>query len=86
MYVPTLKGGPPDSTNFVPPGNRTIAKIILFGDWFSTKIAIYDFLISKVPFFSYFWPVFNEKLWIFPSIYSTYEQLDHGGLVSKWIF
>ena len=27
----------PDSTNFVPPGNRTIVKIVLNGDWFSTK-------------------------------------------------
>ena len=32
--------GSPDSTNFVLPGNRTIAKIVLSGDWFSTKIGI----------------------------------------------
>ena len=78
--------GSPDSTNFVPPGNSTIAKIVLFGDWFSTKVAIYDFWISKVPFFSYFWPAFNVKLWIFPSIYSTFEQLDHSVLVFRKIF
>ena len=42
----------PDSTVFVPPGNRTIAKTVLIGDWYSTKIAIYDFWIFKVPFFS----------------------------------
>ena len=30
----------PDSTVFVCPGNRTIEKTILFGDWFSNKIAI----------------------------------------------
>ena len=89
--------GSPDSTVFAPPGNHTIEKTVLFGDWFSTKIAIYDFWIFKVPvfssfslikvhFFSYFWPAFNEKLWIFPSIYSTFEQLDYGGLAFKWIF
>ena len=44
----------PDSTVFVPPGNRTIAKTVLIGDWFSTKIAIYDFWIFKVPFFPWF--------------------------------
>ena len=41
----------PDSTVFVPPGNSTIAKTVLIGDWFITKIAIYDFWIFKVPFF-----------------------------------
>ena len=81
-----LLQGVPDSTNFVPPGNLTIAKIVLFRDWFSTKIAIYDFWISKVPFFSLFWLSFNAKLWIFPSIYFTLEQLHHGGLVFQWIF
>ena len=55
----------PHSTNFMPPGNRNVGKIVLFGDWFSTKIAIYDFWIVKVPFFLYFWPVFNENLWVF---------------------
>ena len=44
----------PDGTVFVPPGNRTIAKTVLIGDWFSTKIAIYDFWIFKVPFFPWF--------------------------------
>ena len=46
--------GSPDSTNFVLPGNCTIAKIVLSGVWFSTKIAIYDFWIFKVPVFSSF--------------------------------
>ena len=36
-------GVPPDSTNFGHPGNCTIAEIVWLGDWFSTKIAIYDF-------------------------------------------
>ena len=45
--------GSPDSTNFVLPGNCTIAKSVLSGVWFSTKIAIYDFWISKVLLFSY---------------------------------
>ena len=35
--------GTPDSTNLGPPGDRTIAKIVLNRDWFSTKIAIWDF-------------------------------------------
>ena len=35
--------GSPDNTNFGPPGDRTIAKIVLCGDWFSTKIRIWDF-------------------------------------------
>ena len=26
--------GSPDNTNFGPPGDRTIAKIVLSGDWF----------------------------------------------------
>ena len=51
--------GSPDSTNFVLPGIRTIAKIVLSGDWFSTKITIYDFWISKVLFFSY--PMIKKK-------------------------
>ena len=45
--------GSPDSTNFAHPGNRTIEKIVLNGDLFSTKITTYDFWIFKVPFFSY---------------------------------
>ena len=42
--------GSPHSTIFELPGNRTIGKIVLSGDWFSTKIGIYDFWIFKVPF------------------------------------
>ena len=40
--------------NFVLPGKRAIVKIVLSGDWFSTKIAIYDFWIFKVCFFAHF--------------------------------
>ena len=40
----------PDSTVFMPQGNRTIAKTVLIGDWFRIKVAIYDLWISKVPF------------------------------------
>ena len=36
------------------PGNRTIWKTALIEHWFSTKIAILDFWIFKVPFFAYF--------------------------------
>ena len=43
----------PDSTVFAHPGNRTIAKTILIGDNFSTKIRIYDFWNFKVPFFGH---------------------------------
>ena len=43
-----------DSTAFVPPGNRTIEKTVLFGDWFCTKLTIYDFWIFKVPIFAHF--------------------------------
>ena len=46
--------GSPDSTVFAHPGNHTIDKTVLFGDWFSTKIAIYDFWIVKGPFFCSF--------------------------------
>ena len=52
--------GSPDSTNFAHPGNRTIEKIVLNGDLFSTKITIYDFWIFKVPFFSY---LILKKVW-----------------------
>ena len=41
---------------FALPGNRTIAKIVLIRDWFSTKNAIYDFWNSKVPLFLYLIP------------------------------
>ena len=75
-----ITGGPQIAQIFGP------QEIVLFGDWFSIKIAIYDIWIYKVPFFSYFWPAFNKELWIFPSIYSTFEQLHYGGLVSKLIF
>ena len=44
--------GFPDCTIFVLPGNRTIAKIILSGDCFITKIVIYDF--SRSPFLDSF--------------------------------
>ena len=44
----------PVSAVFWSPGNRTIWKTALIGDWFSTKIAILDFWIFKVPFFAYF--------------------------------
>ena len=47
--------GSPDSTIFVLPDNRTIEKIVLSGDWFSTKIAIYDIWIFKVPFLCSFY-------------------------------
>ena len=46
--------GSPDSTVFALPGNSTIEKTVLFGDLFSTKPAIYDFWIFKVPIFSSF--------------------------------
>ena len=52
----------PDSTNFVPPWNRTDAKIVLNRDWFSTKILIYDFWIFKVPFFCLFSRNFKANL------------------------
>ena len=42
--------GSPDSINFVLPRNRTIVKIVLCGDWFSTENATYVFWILKVPF------------------------------------
>ena len=46
--------GSPDSTNFVPPGNRTIAKIVLSGDLFSTKNVNSALQICKAPFFHNF--------------------------------
>ena len=64
--------GSPHSTVFAPPGIRTIGKTVLIGDWFSTKIAIYDFWIVKVPFFAHFhvprlefWTVLLKKISIF---------------------
>ena len=54
MCLSLIYRGSPDSTVFAPPGNRTIAKTVLIGDWFSTKIMIYDFWIFKVPFFPWF--------------------------------
>ena len=50
----------PVSAVFWSQGNRTIWKTALIGDWFSTKITIWDFLIFKVPFLlifiAGFWP------------------------------
>ena len=40
----------PHSTSFMLPGIRNIAEIVLFMDWFSTKISIYDFWIVTVRF------------------------------------
>ena len=44
----------PVSAVFEFPANRTIGKTALIGDWFSTKIAIWDFWIFKVLFFCSF--------------------------------
>ena len=49
----------PVSVVFWFPANRTIGKTALNGDWFSTKIAIWDFQIFKVPFFAHFSRNFN---------------------------
>ena len=63
--------GSPHSTNFALPGNRTIAKIVLSGDWFSIKITIYDFWIFKVPFFSPFYKICPSNLTISSFSYSV---------------
>ena len=44
----------PVSAVFWSPANRTIGKTALIGHWFSTKIAIWDLWIFKVPFFAHF--------------------------------
>ena len=44
----------PESMNFLPYWNRTIAKIVLSGVWFSTEIMIYDFWMFKVLCFAHF--------------------------------
>ena len=44
----------PVSVFFWSPANRTIGKTALIEHWFSAKIAIWDFWIFKVPFFSHF--------------------------------
>ena len=50
----------PVSAVFGSPANRTIGKTALIGDWFSTKTAIWDFWIFKVPFFCSFPWNFND--------------------------
>ena len=68
----------PDSTVFAPPGNRTIEETVLvFGDWFSTKIAIYDFWIFKVPFFAHFQAIliFETKKVIIWFHFETFIEL-----------
>ena len=42
--------GSPDSTNFVPPGNHTIAKIVLFGTDLELKLRFMTFGFPKSPF------------------------------------
>ena len=72
--------GSPDSTVFAPPGNRTIVKTVLFGDWFSTKIVIYDFWIFKVPFFGSFSKLFwflKVKKWLLGSFWNIYWVIYH---------
>ena len=67
-YYFTIYRGSPDSTIFAPPGNCTIEKTILFRCWFSTKIAIYDSWILKVPFFAHFQAILifeTKKGWFF---------------------
>ena len=63
--------GSPHSTNFGLQGNRTIAKIVLNGDWFSTKITIYDFSISKVPFLALLYKICPFNLTISSFSYSV---------------
>ena len=46
--------GSPDSTNFVLPGNRTIAKIVLSGDCLVLKSQFMTFGFSKSHFFPHF--------------------------------
>ena len=48
------------SAAFGSPEIRTIGKTALIGDWFSTKIAIWDFWIFKVPFYCLFSRNFND--------------------------
>ena len=69
--------GSPVSTVFAHPGNRTIDKTVLFGDWFSTKIAIYDFWIFKVPFFAHFQAIliFETKKVIIWFHFETFIEL-----------
>ena len=64
----------PDSTNFAHPGNRTIEKIVLNGDLFSTKITIYDFWIFKVPFFSYLMLKNVKTVLILSDLYTMFER------------
>ena len=51
------------------PGNRTIEKIVLSGNWFSTKITFYDLWIFTVPYFYSFsrskYLVFSSKILYF---------------------
>ena len=49
------------SAVFGSPANRTIGKTALIGDWFSTKIVIWDFWNFKVPFFAHFQE--NSMIW-----------------------
>ena len=67
-----------DSTNFVLPGNRTIAKIVLSGGWFSTKIVIYEFWIFKVPSFSSF-SLYKSPLFLIinPNLYISLTFITH---------
>ena len=76
------------STVFAPPGNCIIEKTVQFGDWFSYKIAIYDFWIFKFPFFLLIFKLFwflKLKKWSFGFIlkhllsYSFRQFLTHKG-------
>ena len=46
----------------------------LIGDWFSTKIAILDFWIFKVPFFCSFWLNFNNKMILLSLFWQLFES------------
>ena len=54
--------GSPDSTNFGLPGNRVIGKIVLIGDWFSSKMVKLANSIFKVHFFNIIYLFFSNKI------------------------
>ena len=73
----------PDSTVFVPLGNHTIWKTVLFGEWFITATLFMTFRISKSPLLLIFTRIFKMfwflklKKWLSCLFWHAYLEIYH---------
>ena len=81
-----------DNSVFAPPGNCTIPKTVLIGDWFSTKTLFMTFGISKSPFLLIFTRIFKIfwflklKKWLLCLFWHVYWEIYRKFWLSDTIF